>query len=75
MWYPPPPPFNTSCLLCIELVLPMGWVNSPEFFFSASKTVVDNTNAYMSDLTSTFTIYPPTAEAYHTSAAPTASSN
>ena len=66
---------NTSRLLCIDLVLHMGWVNSPDLFFPASDTIVDNTNAYALDPTFTFAIYPPTAEVYHTSAAPPASPN
>ena len=37
-----------------------------------SKTVVKNYNAYVFDPTSPLTIYPPTAEAYYTSAAPPA---
>ena len=66
----PPIPSNTSRLLYIELVITMGWVNSPDFFFSTSGTSADNANAYVLDLTSPFMIYPQKDEAYHTSAAP-----
>ena len=38
------------------MILSMGWVNYPDFFFSAFKTVVDNANAYMLDLNSIFNI-------------------
>ena len=62
----PPLPSNTSLLICIDLVLPMVWVNSPDFFCSASKTVTNNENVYMLDPTSPFAIYPPTAESHHT---------
>ena len=52
----------------------MRWFNSPDFFCSVSKTVANNTNAYALDPTSPFSIYPPTAKAYHTSATLLASS-
>ena len=71
-WHPPIPS-DTSCLLYIDLVLPTVWVNYPYSFCSASKTVAYNVNAYLLDPTYPFTIYPLTAEAYHTSAAMQAS--
>ena len=37
----PPLPSDTTILLCIDLVLPMGWVNSPDMFCAASETVAD----------------------------------
>ena len=53
----------------------MGWVNSPDFFCSASETVADNANTYVVDPTSPFEIHPPIAEEYCTSAAPQLSPN
>ena len=66
-------PSDTSRLLCVDLVLPVGWVNSPDFFYSASKTAVDNANAYTLESTSPLYIYPSIDEVYHTSTAPPAS--
>ena len=40
----PPLPSDTKILLCIDLVLPMGWVNSPDMFRAASETVADMEN-------------------------------
>ena len=55
----PHPPVDNAVLLCIDLVLPMGWVSSPKFFFSASETVANKTNSYALDPASTFMVYPP----------------
>ena len=52
----PPPPTETSTLLCIDLVLPMGWVNSTDIFCAASQTVADVANGYFLDPTSYFEI-------------------
>ena len=60
---------DTYCFLCIDLVLPMGWVNSLDFFCSYSETLTDNYNTYTLNPNSLFDIYLPTSEAYHTSAA------
>ena len=65
----PPLPSDTSHLLCIDLLIPMIWVKSPDLFCSASKTLADNVNAYVLDPTSPFAIFPQTDKAYHTSAA------
>ena len=70
----PPLPSDTKILLCIDLVLPMGWVNSPDMFCAASETVADMANGYILDPTSAFVIYPPTVNTYSTTPAPTASS-
>ena len=70
----PPLPSDTTILLCVDLVLPMGWVNSPDMFCAASETVADMANGYILDPTSAFFIYPPTVNAYSTKPAPTASS-
>ena len=74
-YVPPPLPSYTTILLCIDLVLPMGWLNSPDMFFAASETVADMANGYILDPTSAFQIYPPTANKYSTEPAPTASSD
>ena len=66
-------PEDTYLLLCIKLVLPMGWVNSPYFFCSAYKTVIDDTNIYALDPDSTFVVYTPTDGTYKTSNGKTAS--
>ena len=70
-----PVPSGTSCLLCIDLVIPMGWFNLTDFFCSASDIVADNANAYALEPTSHFAIYLPTYKVYHTTAAPSASPN
>ena len=67
-------PCDTTILLYIDLVLPMGWVNSPDMFCVASETVVDMTNGYILEPTSAFLIYPPTATKYSTAPSPTVSS-
>ena len=51
-------PYNNYRLICIDLVLPMGWVNFLYFFCFVSNTVTDNVNAYVLDPTSPFAIYP-----------------
>ena len=70
----PPLPSDTEILLCIDLVLPMGWVNSSDMLCAASETVADMANGYILDPTSAFKIYPSTARKYSTEPAPTASS-
>ena len=70
-----PLPSDMTILLCMDLVLPMGWVNSPDMFCAASETVADMANGYILDPTSDFVIYPPTVNTYSTTPAPTASSS
>ena len=62
--------YNTSRLLCIDLVILMDWVNSPELFLSALDNFAVKANAYTLYPISLFAIYPPTAKIYHTSTAP-----
>ena len=69
----PPLPTDTSTLLCIDLFLPMSWVNSPDMFCAASEIVADVSNGYLIDPTSAFTIYPPTAGTYSLAPSLTAS--
>ena len=63
-------------LLCINMVLPMDWLTSPDFFCAASDMVTDNANVYALDPDSNFLVYPPpTAGAYKTANSATASPN
>ena len=55
----PPLMVDPYVLLCIDLMLPMGWVNSLDFFCTASDTVANNDNGYAMDPISTFVVYPP----------------
>ena len=70
----PPLQTDTPNLLCIDLVMPMGWVKSPDMFCAASETVADIANGYLLDPTSAFESYPPTAGTYSLAPSPTASS-
>ena len=70
-----PIPSDLEPLLCIDLVLPMGWVNSPDLFCATSETVTDVANiAFRSDL-QTQPPYPPTAGLYQPFPSPSAGSN
>ena len=51
----------------------MGWVNSPDLFYSTSEIVADLTNAYVKDTNAYVPTYPPTASLYATSPPPTLS--
>ena len=59
-------PTDPFILLCINLVLPMVWVNSHDFFCAESDIVADNANGYSLDPASTFMVYSPTAGTYKT---------
>ena len=41
----PSVPDDDAILICIDLVLPMGWVDSPKFFCAFSETLTDVANA------------------------------
>ena len=41
----PSTPRDEGCIICINLFLPMGWVESPKFFCAFSETLTDVTNA------------------------------
>ena len=69
----PPLPSDISTLLCIDFVLPMGWVNSTYMFYVASETGVGVDNGYLLDPTLAFEIYPPTSGTYSLAALPTSS--
>ena len=45
----PPLTMDKMAYLCVELVIPMGWVNYPPFLFVASEVEVDLTNLYIAD--------------------------
>ena len=71
----PPIPSDTHPLLCIDLVLPMGWVNSPDLFCASSETVTDLANkAFHSDFDPS-PPYHPTAGLYQASPSPSAGPN
>ena len=38
-------PGDEGVIVCIDLVLPMGWVDSPKFFYAFSETLTDVANA------------------------------
>ena len=62
----PPLPSDTAIYLCVGLVLPMGWVSSPPFFYATSETVADLANTYMIDHRSPTPEYGPTLRTYLT---------
>ena len=41
----PSAPGDEGIFICIDLVLPMGWVDSPKFFCAFSQTLTDVANA------------------------------
>ena len=41
----PSAPGDEGKFICIDLVLPMGWVDSPKFFCTFSETLTDVANA------------------------------
>ena len=58
------------------MVIPMGWLNLPDFICAASETVSNNANGYALDSASTFVAYPlPTDRVYKTANSSTASTN
>lgn len=68
-------PSDAAILICIDLVLPMGWVNSPDLFYSTSETVADVANPFINQPETPTPAYAPTRDLYHTVASPTASSS
>ena len=61
----PPIPSDPKPLLCIDLVLPMGWVNPLDLFCVTSEIVTDQANiAFCSDSTPQLPYYLPTAGLY-----------
>ena len=43
-YFSPSAPYNDVIIICIDLVLPMGWVESPKFFCVFSETLTDLAN-------------------------------
>ena len=66
----PPLPSDTTIYLCVDLVLPMGWVSSPPFFGAASETASDLANFYMAN--NFLPKYGPTLGTYSTVTSPPA---
>ena len=66
-------PSDPDVLLCIDLVLPMGWVKSPDLFCSTSETVADVANQLINQPDIPVPSYGPTNNLYHTVTSPTAS--
>ena len=64
---------DPAVLLCIDLVLPMGWINSPDLFCSTSETVADVANQLINQPDAPVPSYGPTRALYHTVSSPTAS--
>ena len=58
-------PLDPDPLFCIDLILPMGWVNSPDLFCATSETVTDEANAAFPSIPAPCTPYLPTAGLYH----------
>ena len=61
----PPIHIDLEPLLFINLVLLMGWVNSPDLFCTTSKTVIDKANAALSSGLKLDTPYLPMDGLYH----------
>ena len=64
---------DPNILICIDLVLPMGWVNSPDLFCSTSETVADIANQLFTQLHTLVPSYGPTRDLYHMISSPIAS--
>ena len=64
---------DPDVLICINLVLPMGWVNSPDLFYSTLETVADIANQLLSKPATPTPIYGATKHIYHTVTSQTAS--
>ena len=62
----PPIPSDPKPLLCIDLVLPMGWVNLPDLFYATSETVTDESNKAFRSVSTTKLPYLPTVGLYKT---------
>ena len=70
-----PLPKDPHPLLCIDLFLYMGWVNSPDVFYFASETDVALANEYIKDTNTHVPTYSPTVFIYCASPSPTVSSH
>ena len=62
----PPIPEYSEIYLCVDLVLPMGWVNSTPFFCAAYETAADLAKAYLAKPQTPWRTYDPTKDRYVT---------
>ena len=69
----PPLASNPAVYICIDLVLPMGWVSSPDLFCATSKTATDMANKSLHNPAAPYWTYRPTLGTYSTTPSPTAS--
>ena len=65
----------TESYLCVDLFLPMNWVNSHLFFCAASETAADMANVYLANPSTPWRSYAPTKDIYATAPKDTASAN
>ena len=61
----PPLPEDETTFHCVELLIPMGWLNFPLLLCVASDTVEGMENIYIIDPSSSFTKYVPTSGSYY----------
>ena len=62
-------PDNDCIIICVDLVLPMGWLDSPKFFCAISETFPDAANA-LAETELPITAYGPIAKILITRPAP-----
>ena len=62
-----PTPSDPATMLCIDLVLPMEWVNSPGMFYSTSETVTCIVITSFTSADNPGKTYAPTNRLYNTS--------
>ena len=62
----PPLPLDETTYLCVDLVIPIGWVNPPPIFCAASDMAVYLENLYIAEPSSPFNNYGPTSSSYST---------
>ena len=62
----PPLPTDETTFICVELLIPMGWVKFPLLFCAASGMMEDMWNLYIVDPSSSFIKYGPTSVSYYT---------
>ena len=66
----PPLPSDTAIYMCVDIVLPIGWVSSPPLFCAASETEADIAIIYLADDRLRTPEYGPTLGTYSTVAPP-----
>ena len=65
----------TESYLCVDLFLPMNWVNYHTFFCAASETAADMANVNLANPSTPWRSYAPTKDIYATDPNDTASAN